>query len=288
MLVFVQELYDRAFARLDRVAIKRQDFAECWANYISRHPWDVAVRSVDLRTLEILAVVHEPAPVELALIFSEWLAALRASLDNAIYALAAAATGQNPPPQAGRIQFPICSTPDDFNNQAKRLSMLPVHIIEAIEMGQPYHSPWGPESNLTWWVNELARKDRHRELHVGLGRVDQHRVRVAPPSGVTIEFDETVEPYSHIDRELVVARFSASQPLRPEEITADLRGVTIAPEIQAWADFRLNGRRQTLEGRMVYTEIYARNHLENMAFMGGCVPPGGFRTFDPTDAEDGA
>ncbi|WP_077940474.1 MULTISPECIES: hypothetical protein [unclassified Micromonospora] len=83
-----------------------------------------------------------------------------------------------------------------------------MQIIEALEKSQPYQSPWGPESNLTWWVNELARKDRHRVLHVGLGRVDEHRIRVAPPSGVTIQFDETVEPYSHIERELVVGRFT--------------------------------------------------------------------------------
>jgi hypothetical protein len=279
----VQELYDLAFARLDRVTVKRQEFAQCWAKYISVHPWNIDVRSVDPRTLEILAVMREPAPVELALIFSEWLAALRASLDNTIYALAAATTGQNPPPQAERIQYPICSTPAEFKSQAKRLTMLPEDIIEALEKSQPYQSPWGPESNLTWWINELARKDRHRALHVGLGRVDEHRIRVAPPNGVAIQFDETVEPYSHIDQELVVGRFTASRPLRPREITADLTGVVIAPEIQGWANFRWDDRRRSLQDRMIYTEMFTRNNLENMALMGGCVPPGGFRTFDPDD-----
>ncbi|MET8253426.1 hypothetical protein [Micromonospora sp. NPDC005197] len=283
----MQELYDLAFARLDRVSVKRQEFAECWAKYISVHPWDIDVRNVDACTLEILAVMREPAPVELALIFSEWLAALRASLDNAIYALASAITGQNPPPQAERIQYPVCSTTAEFSRQAKRLAMLPMHIIEALEKSQPYQSPWGPESNLTWWVNELARKDRHRVLHVGLGRVDEHRIRIAPPSGVTIKFDEAVEPYSHIELELVVGRFTASRPLRPREITADLTGVAIAPEIQAWAGYRLDGRRQSLHDRMVYTEIFTRNHLENMALMGECLPPGGFRTFDLADPEGG-
>jgi hypothetical protein len=279
----MQELYDRAFARLDRVSGKRQEFAQCWATYIARHPWDIDVRSVDSSTLEILAVMREPAPVELALIFSEWLAALRASLDNAIYALASSITGQNPPPQAERIQYPICSTPAEFTRQAKRLAMLPPHIIEALEKSQPYQSPWGPESNLTLRVNELARKDRHRALHVGLGCVDEHRIRVAPPSSVTITFDETVEPHGHIEQELVIGRFTANRPLRPEEITVDLTGIAIAPEIQAWADSRLDGRRQSLEDRMVYTEIFTRNHLENMALTCGCVPPDGFRTFDPTE-----
>ncbi|NIL64737.1 hypothetical protein [Salinispora arenicola] len=284
----MQELYDLAFARLDRVSVKRQEFAQCWAKYISVHPWDIDVRNVDACSLEILAVMREPAPVELALIFSEWLAALRASLDNAIYALAAAITGQNPPPQAERIQYPILLDSGEFKSQAKRLAMLPGHIVEALEKSQPYQSPWGPESNLTWWVNELARKDRHRALHVGLGRVDEHRIRVALPSGVTAKFDETVEPYSHIERELVVGRFTASRPLRPREITADLTGVAIAAGDPSLGRLPIGWQAQSLQDRMIYTEIFTRNHLENMALMGGCVPPGGFKTFDPAEPEGGA
>lgn len=135
----------------------------------------------------------------------------------------------------------------------------------------------GPREQPDLVGQRAGSEDRHRALHVGLGRVDEHRIRVAPPSGVTIQFDETVEPYSHIERELVVGRFTASRPLRPWEITADLTGVAIAPEIQAWAGFRLDGRRQSLQDRMVYTEIFTRNHLENIALMGGCVPAGGFQ-----------
>lgn len=281
MRELMQELYDLAFARHDRANAKRREFADCWAKYISVHPWDIDVRNVDPRTLEIIAVMREPAPVELALIFSEWLAALRAALDNALYALAAAASGQNPPPQAERIQYPICSTPGEFKKQAKRLSTLPRHVIEALERSQPYQSPYGPESNLTYWIHELARKDRHRSLHVGLGRIDEHRIRVTPPLGVMIQFDQTVKPYSHIQGELVVGRFTASRPIQPGEIKADLRGVAIAPEIQAWAEFTLDGRSQPLQDRMIYTEIFTRNHLENLALMGGAVPPDGFKTFGP-------
>jgi hypothetical protein len=159
--------------------------------------------------------------------------------------------------------------------------MLPKHVVQALEKAQPYQSPYGPESNLSYWIHELARKDRHRSLHVGLGRVDEHRIRVVVPPGVTIHFDETVKPYSHIEGELVIGRFTASRPIQPGELEADLRGVYIAPEIQAWAEFNLDGKRQSLQDRMVYTEIFTRNHLENMALMGGAVPPDGFRTFDP-------
>jgi hypothetical protein len=60
----------------------------------------------------------------------------------------------------------------------------------------------------------------------------------------------------------------------------------IAPEILAWADYKLDGRRQSLFDRMFYTEMYIRNHMENMALEGGSVPPGGFRTLDPSKPQN--
>lgn len=195
-----------------------------------------------------------------------------------IYALASATSGQSPPPQAERLQYPICSTREEFKKQVKRLSMLPGHVVEALERSQPYQSPDGPETNLTYWVHELGRRDRHRSLHIGMGRVEKHHIKVAAPTGVKIQFDEAVTPYSHIDGELLLARFTASQPIRPKDIKADLRGVEIAPEIQGWAQFSLGGRSYSLEDRMVYTEFFTLNHLENLSLMGGVVPSRGFRT----------
>lgn len=282
-----QGLFDSAFARHARAEAKRREFGECWERYISTHPWDINVRNADPYTLEILAVTREPTPAELTLIFSEWLAALRSALDNTLYALAAVSSQQSPPPQADRIQYPICSSPAEFKNQSRRLGMLPEHIVDAIEKSQPYQSPYGPESNLTYWVHELARKDRHRSLHVGLGRVDEHRVRVAPPPGVTIRFDQTVTPMTYIEEELIVARFTASHPIQPSEIKADLRGVHIAPEIQAWSEYNLNGKRQSLWDRMFYTEVFIRNHLENMALLAGITPADGFKTFNPDEDSHG-
>jgi hypothetical protein len=50
----VPELYSLAFARHDRAAAKRREFAKCWADYISAHPWDVEIRNLDPCMLEIL------------------------------------------------------------------------------------------------------------------------------------------------------------------------------------------------------------------------------------------
>lgn len=124
-LMSMQELFNLAFARLDRAAERRREFSQTWGQYIDTHPWDVDLRAVEPTTFEILAVMREPAPLDLSMIFSEWLAALRAALDNGFYAWVAAATGQNPPPSAARLQFPICSTPTEYRRHTKRLVGIP-------------------------------------------------------------------------------------------------------------------------------------------------------------------
>lgn len=283
----MHDLFGLAFARLDRAEAKRREFGEVWAEYISVHPWDIDVRAAGPCAFEILAVVREPAPAELSLVFSEWLASIRSALDNGVYAWVVAATGQNPPPHADRVQYPICSTPQEFRSQAKRLTGVPNEILGKIELAQPYQSPYGPESNLFYWVHELARTDRHRTPHVGLGRVEEHRIRLSVPKGVRAHFDDAVQPYREIEGELVLGRFTTSRQISRFEVVADLTGVGVGPEVRGWADFKMAGKRQTLWDRMVYTEIFTHNNLENMALFSGAIPPGGFVTISPRDPGDG-
>lgn len=279
----MQQLFDSAFARLDHAEAKRREFGEYWNQYISQHPWDIDVRNVDPTTFEILAVTREQAPVQLSLAFSDWLATIRAALDNGLYAWVASATGQYPPPLAERIQYPICSTAREYASQRKRLSGVPVDILDKVEAAQPYQSPYGPKSNLFYWVHELARIDRHRSLHVGLGKVGAHRIRLHLPGDVTATFDESVRPYRHIVGELVVGRFTTSRAISRFAIKADLTGVAIDPEIQAWAEFEMAGQRPSLQMRMTYTELFTRSNMETMALFSGIEPLGGFTTLNADD-----
>lgn len=279
----MQQLFDFAFARLHHATAKRKEFGESWKDYISTHPWDIDVRNLSPTSFEILAVTREQAPVQMSLAFSDWLATIRAALDNGLYAWVATATGQNPPPLAERIQYPICSTSKEYVSQRKRLSGVPQDILDKLEMAQPYQVDSGPESTLVYWVHELARTDRHRSLHVGLGRVSAHRIRLLLPEGVTATFDESVKPFQHIDGELLIGRFTTSKAISRFDMKVDLRGVGIEPEIQAWAGFRLDGRRTSLVDRMRYTELFTLNTVENMAYFSGVEPPDGFLTFDPPE-----
>ena len=283
----VQHLFNLALARLDRAPLKRREFAEEWNSYIAQHPWRAELVEVSSTEFEFHAVMDEPAPPVLSLIFSEWLGMVRASVDNGLYAWAAAVTGQDPPPKASAIQFPIAESLSDFQRQAKRLSHLPNGIVNILERAQPYRSPDGPQSNLLYWINELARTDRHRKPHVGIGRVAQHNIRVGLPEGTRLIFDESVSPFQAIEGSVLLCRFTTTRPVHRSMIVGDFRGVGVDPEISAWADFRLDGRSRPLKDRMRYAELFMRNHIENLAVLAGVEPGGGFTTFDPPRDEQG-
>lgn len=284
----MQQLFNLAFARLERAKEKRLEFGREWGTYIDDHPWDIDLAVLSDTEFEFFAVQREPAPAVLSLVFSEWLASIRAALDNSFYAWVAAATGQNPPPQAERLQYPICTTPADFKRQRSRLAAVPQEIVDTVEKAQPYQSPLGPESNLFYWIHELARTDRHRTPHIGIGRIATHKVRIKVPVGVTATFDTSVQPFQAIDDRIVLCRFTTSVPLdRSDLVGSDFRGVGIDPEIRAWAGFNMGGTRKSLEDRMVHTEFFTRRDLESMAAHSGCVPPRGFKVIDPTMPGDG-
>jgi hypothetical protein len=281
----MSSLFELAFARLDHAGVKQTEFATAWSGYIGTHPWEAALNEVADRTFEMTVRVREAAPPSVSLAFSDWLAALRAALDNGLYAWAAAISGQNPPPAADKLQFPITTNEAEFKKYAKRLTSLPSNIVEKLEKAQPYHSAYGYESNLLFWLHELARTDRHRTLHIGLGRVAKHRVGIWLPDGVEAEFDTTVQPYDFIDEEVVIARFTTSHPLHASQIKFN-PDIGIDAEIKGWASFHMNGNRQPLKMRMVMTQAFIRNHLENIALFSGQIPPGGFQTFDPDDSDE--
>jgi hypothetical protein len=281
----MQQLFELAFARLDRAKEKRAEFGREWGTYIDNHPWDIDLTVLSDTEFEFFAIQREPAPAALSMVFSEWLGTIRAALDNGFYAWVVAATGQNPPLQAERLQYPICTSSTEFKKQRNRLTSVPPDIVAKLEMVQPYRSPYGPESNLFYWINELARTDRHRTPHIGIGRNATHKVRIRIPEGVTATFDTSVQPYHAIDDRIMLCRFTTSAPVHRSELKGDFRGVGIDPEIRAWASFNIDGKRQSLKDRMVYTEIFARRDLETMAAYSNCVPPEGFKLINPAEEE---
>ena len=99
----------------------------------------------------------------------EQLYQLRSELDACIYQATIYGTMQDPPPNEGRLEFPITYDATEWPNLAKRrLSALPKPIQDAIERVQPYNNLSLSSEETVKSVNrslgilhDLARKDRH-------------------------------------------------------------------------------------------------------------------------------
>lgn len=168
-------LYRDSRARLDRAISHGEELAKKW-NAISDESLfrsRAIVSSAD-GWGQLLFIQVSPLSDEFALLLGEMLYQLRSALDACIYQATIYATGKNPPLNEEKLEFPICSDPSEFPKLAKRrLADLPKDIQDEIERVQPYNAPALPPEQMTKNLNRslgilhnLARKDRHRRLHV--------------------------------------------------------------------------------------------------------------------------
>ncbi|RJU00843.1 hypothetical protein D6T65_10300 [Arthrobacter frigidicola] len=153
--------------RLERSEHHYKSFGRVWADYLNSSPHLLEHTAEDDGTTAVRLRRVRPLPVELSLDFGELLYELRAALDNCLYAVAVLVSGENPPPSAARLEWPIRLTPAEWKSQASRYRDLPAEITEALERIQPYQADC-PDWNCLAILHELARVDRHRSMH-GLG-----------------------------------------------------------------------------------------------------------------------
>lgn len=92
---------------------------------------------------------------------------LRGALDHAVYALAVANCGRNPPNDEGKLAFPIVSEAGRWDGSKWRIESLSQPAQTAIERLQPYNrlKP-GKWFMPLWWLSRLHDIDKHRLLHV--------------------------------------------------------------------------------------------------------------------------
>jgi hypothetical protein len=196
--------YEVARSRLNRAISHGESLSRMWNAIPAEKFFGIRVR-VDQNGFGNFRIVGVgKIPEEFALLLGEKLYQLRSALDACIYQAAVYANGGNsPPPHEGRLEFPICPTKEEFNKQAaRRLSTLPTAIQSAIEKLQPYNTPALPPEDMVTNLNrslsilhDLARKDRHRKLHV----VGSMPVKLDPyfpplPQGVTVDWIKPMDP----------------------------------------------------------------------------------------------
>lgn len=208
-------VYEVARLRLQRAIAHGERLAQLWNDLPTEYLCTLKAGMIDQNGNGVLIATNiGKIPEELPLLLGEMLYQLRSALDACIYQATIYATNQDPPPDEGKLEFPITHNTKEWKRLAeRRLSALPTSIQNAIERVQPYNmQASSPEMTIKsinrslGILNDLARKDRHRKLHV----VGSWPLDLEPqfllPEGVSIENLE-ISPSSILQDGAILAKF---------------------------------------------------------------------------------
>jgi hypothetical protein len=177
--------------RVIRASVLRTQIGELWSEYIDRVPRRFAVEPADTPdTWTLVLRTLEPMPTRLSTLFGEWLYELRAALDGILYYVAVRDSGQNPPPAERGLMFPIFVDPAKFDDPSHRgrLQAVSDATFGLLRHVQPFNAQPDHLSNVLWWLDELARIDRHRYGHALAPHIDRVRIGVREPLTITRNF----------------------------------------------------------------------------------------------------
>jgi hypothetical protein len=143
--------------------------------------------------------------------FGEMLYQLRSALDSCIYDAAILEFRSDPPPDAGKWQFIATIDPKDFKEAMRRMKNAPQDIMTIMKSMQGYAGVTcradGKEFDLGKTLvilNDWARIDRHRRLHIAGSAITSGGLRIGSPSGV--EYLNFLDTHL-LETESEVARF---------------------------------------------------------------------------------
>jgi hypothetical protein len=105
---------------------------------------------------------------------------LRSALDHSVYALAVQKQGGTPTNER-RLQFPITTTPEEFESQKYRIAGLSVKAQGLIEAAQPYHWHHPVLPALLTVLNDFDNSDKHRLLNLTLAHAVDGKIEFDPP-----------------------------------------------------------------------------------------------------------
>ena len=183
--------------RFDRAVTHRDAAMKVWSDFLGNEDaYEIALQmdpereGVGRGTLRVWPSLEMPTS-ELAILFGEYFYNLRAALDYAVYATAIVDNGwQDPPPGEHVLQFPICDTPESWRKNAYHVRPLTERHRGWIKSVQPYQGTNDPTERGIYWLNHLARLDRHRALRVVGAYVSESSPVVELSAPAIVEFDE--------------------------------------------------------------------------------------------------
>lgn len=223
--------------RWSRADAHRVSLAQIWNAYIEDDPYDFSLDSQGDGTYILRVWQESPMPADFAVVMGEWLYNLRSTLDYVVWATAVHVSGQRPPPQEEKLQYPVYESAEAWRNNYHRLHPLEEHHREMLHTMQPFNGDL--DTNYLWWINHLARIDRHRRLIDGTAYLAVLDPVVQVPEGCTVslEWGERVLTDGWAD----VARITVSPWSERVDVSINPR-VGIDPEIAQWAESPFWGR----------------------------------------------
>jgi hypothetical protein len=209
------DVFAESRSRIRRAAAHRNAFAGRWNALIEKDAYRFTPEIDTDGTGRIRFFRTKPVGNDLALDLGEFFYQLRAALDCLIYSAILQIAG-TPVPNEEYLMFPIFQRLKDFNSRAKYLVPLPDELrfwLKRIQSNEAAKDADELIRELGWllnFLNDCARKDRHRRLHV----IAAHGVEA---SG-TINFTPAVELLSFegvscnlLDDEGILAEFQVAR-----------------------------------------------------------------------------
>lgn len=164
--------FETCWQRIHRAKTHRDKVGSDWAAFLEEEPYSPSVEvDADGRGSIYVVPRREFLSPIFAIELGEMLYQLRGALDACVYAAAIVESGQEPPPNEEDLEFPIRESPEQFEKAAWHLGPLAQEHRDIVKAIQPYNAPFVPPdvrfiNESLGLLNDWARIDRHRRLHV--------------------------------------------------------------------------------------------------------------------------
>lgn len=199
------DLFAHAWARCDRAGEIARQMVEIWNGYIADHPYTPVLIGQGEGVFILRVYEDTPMPETFAVAVGEWINHLRSALDYTIWAAAAHASGEVPPPGQGQLQYPIYDSLAAWKANLYRLAALGDHHRAMLLTMQPFNSD--TDANYLGWINRIARSDRHRHLSRMAGYIAELEPALMAPAGcpATLQWGERAiyDGYADVARVVV-------------------------------------------------------------------------------------
>ena len=180
--------------RIERAEDHRDAIGVAWGEFIDEpDSYEIGVHVDEAGLGEIWVQPTRPLPSIISLELGEMLYQLRAALDAMVYQAAIHETKQDPPPNEASLEFPICWKEKAFKSSESKIAPISDQKLRGfLRKVQPFYIPqlgapgaeWLPET--LGMLNDWARKDRHRRLHVVGSWASEADPHLHLPDGVAL------------------------------------------------------------------------------------------------------